>query len=352
MQHGWNSTSHQVLDPGIRHWFSARQDALVGYVEVAGRRVVAGAPVADERRLGAVAQEFEVASLARGREVCYFGAEHRLLARARHRRYAKHLIGLQPAWQAGSWGPRFDACASLRAQRNRALNKGVVVKQAAAARERDADLRVCHDAWLAGKGLPQLRFVAHSDPGTPGAAGAEPDILDDRRLFVASLAGRTVGYLSAAPVPRRRGWLVEKIVRRPDAPNGTAELLVDTALRTLASGAERFTLGLAPWAPRGEDSQQTLGADDDPSWLGLARRVALKRGCKLYDFAGLYSFKRKFRPEEWEPVYLLSTEERLTPRTFVALAGALLGGYGDGSGPGGREPTLSAGGGRYPRRRR
>ena len=320
----------------MRHWFSAAADAVVGYVEVAGLRVVAGAPVAAVERLGAVAEEFEADSLAAGRQVCYFAAENRLLEEARHRRYSRHLLGLQPTWSAGNWSERFDACASLRAQRNRALNKGVRVEEADSARERGADLRACHDAWMASKGLPQLGFVAHSDPSGCEPGRAATGALADRRLFIATArlvvedtadrrqANAVVGYLSASPVPRRRGWLVEKIVRRPDAPNGTAELLVDSALRTLAGDAERFTLGLSPLASR--PTEERAGSSDEvPAWLEFARRLAVKRGQRLYDFAGLNSFKSKFRPESWEPVYLLSTQERLTPRTFLALAGAFLG---------------------------
>src|SRR5690606_21497215 len=132
------------------------------------------------------------------------------------------------------------ASASLRAQRNRALNKGVRVEEVEPARERAPELRACHAAWLGTKRLPRLHFVAHADLAI---AGDGP--LADHRLFVASSAAdqdQVLGYLTLAPVPRRRGWLVEKIVRHPRAPNGTAELLVDQALRSVALSSERFTL--------------------------------------------------------------------------------------------------------------
>lgn len=329
LEHGWNSTAHQVLDPGMRHWFSAAGDAVVGYVEAAGRRVVAGAPVAADGRLAEVAQEFEKTSAAAGFAVCYFAAEDRLLAEAGHDRYASHVLGLQPIWSAENWASRFDARASLRAQRNRASNKGVRVAEVAATSEREPAPRACHAAWLASKGPPRLRFLAHSEPGERGEATS------DRRMFVAVLdapsgapeptdqrargpGSDVVGYLMLAPVPRRRGWLVEKLVRHPAAPNGTAELLLDTALRASAAGSERFTLGLSPLAAR------HAGNADEPGWLRWAERLALRRGQRLYDFAGLHAFKSKFDPEAWEPVYLLSAEKRLSPLTFVAVACAFL----------------------------
>ena len=45
LQYGWNATAYQIINPGIRRWFSSDQDAVIGYVEHYGVRVVAGAPV-------------------------------------------------------------------------------------------------------------------------------------------------------------------------------------------------------------------------------------------------------------------------------------------------------------------
>lgn len=356
LEHGWNSTSHQILDPGMLHWFSAAGDAVVGYVEVAGMRVVAGAPVASDERLAEVALEFEDDSRAAGRQVCYFAAENRLLLEVDPHRYTSHLIGLQPIWRAENWAQRFDGSASLRAQRSRALNKGVTVSEASSISERDGEVRACHEAWLASKGLPRLGFLAHSEVGD-----VEAGSVADRRLFIATRnaggnalapsevttshtdsarsaaagsAGHAavVGYLSLAPVPRRHGWLVEKIVRHPRAPNGTTELLLDTALRAVADDSERFTLGLSPLARwSGEVADQSTAPtqveafDRPPAWLSLAENVALKGGRRFYDFAGLHAFKGKFKPDAWEPVYLVGTEDRMTLRTVVAVAGAFLG---------------------------
>ena len=44
LAHGWNAVAYQILNPGIRHWFAAAGDAVVGYATYAGMRVVAGAP--------------------------------------------------------------------------------------------------------------------------------------------------------------------------------------------------------------------------------------------------------------------------------------------------------------------
>jgi phosphatidylglycerol lysyltransferase len=113
------------------------------------------------------------------------------------------------------------------------------------------------------------------------------------------------------PVPGRDGFFVEHLLRDPEAPNGTVELMVDTAMRWASDrGASWLTLGLAPLA--GE--------------VGLALRIA-RRLTWLYDFEGLRRFKAKLRPRDWLPVYLAyprSQGAALT--TFDALAAFATGG--------------------------
>ena len=78
LAHGWNATAYQIVNPGMAHWFAPAGDAVVGYTDWSGVRVVAGAPVCAVDRLAAVAEEFEQASHRSGMAVCYFGAEARL----------------------------------------------------------------------------------------------------------------------------------------------------------------------------------------------------------------------------------------------------------------------------------
>jgi lysylphosphatidylglycerol synthetase-like protein (DUF2156 family) len=119
--------------------------------------------------------------------------------------------------------------------------------------------------------------------------GTPLSLPSERCSFGAERDGQLVGLASLAPIYARDGWLLEHLVRAPDAPNGTSELLVDAALRAALARQSRFvSLGLAP-----------LAGEVAP-WLGCLGRL----GQGLYDFAGLARFKAKFRPGCWEPVYL------------------------------------------------
>ena len=130
LTYGWNSTSFQIVNPGISRWFSNRGDAVVGYVPSAGVRVVAGAPVCSRERLKEVVDEFEVDAASAGEHVCYFCAEHRLEAAVNGSpSHSKFILGAQPVWQPQTWPEIIKTNKSLRAQLNRARNKGVTVTE-------------------------------------------------------------------------------------------------------------------------------------------------------------------------------------------------------------------------------
>jgi phosphatidylglycerol lysyltransferase len=146
----------------------------------------------------------------------------------------------------------------------------------------------------------------------------EPEILSrlrDRMVFVAERDGEVVAFLIASPVPLRRGWLIEQIVRSGSAPNGTAELLIDAAVSVMAARGDGYvTLGLAPLSRRAG-----VPADDGPVWLRLLLGWARAHLHRFYNFEGLEAFKAKFRPSAWEPIYLISDEPRVRVRPLRAV---------------------------------
>jgi phosphatidylglycerol lysyltransferase len=142
--------------------------------------------------------------------------------------------------------------------------------------------------------------------------------LADRRVFVAARDGVPVGFLVASPVPARRGWLIEQIIRGRGAPNGTAELLIDAAMRSLGEeGARYVTLGLAPLSRRAHLEDRRA-----PLWLRLTLRWVRAHGRRFYNFEGLDAFKAKFQPHAWEEIVAIAQGPRFTPRALWAIAAA------------------------------
>jgi phosphatidylglycerol lysyltransferase len=211
-------------------------------------------------------------------------------------------VGEQPVWEPGAWEGTLKASRSLREQLRRARAKGVRVRRVAPGELADAAsatrraIEALLARWLATRPMAPMGFLVQLH------LFAFPE---ERRCFVAEREGRLVAFLNAVPVYGRGGWFLEDLLRAPDAPNGSAELLVDAAMREAAAeGAPYLTLGLVPLA----------GA------LGAPLRLARWLGAALYDFEGLRAFKAKLRPQRWDPIYLCYPAR---PGAAVALYDAL-----------------------------
>jgi phosphatidylglycerol lysyltransferase len=313
LRFGWNSMAYQILNPGMRRWFPADGQGVVGYVLPGSYRVVAGAPICAGERLDHTAQAFAAEARRQGQRVCYFGAQDRLAeVLEASGPFARLPLGAQPYWNPADWPAIIAGKASLRAQIARARNKRVAVARwpSEAASDHPA-LLICLDQWLRTRGLPPMHFLVEQ---------ATLAVLEDRRVFVAQREGQVLGFLVASPVPLRAGWLIEQVVRGKGAPNGVAELLLDTAMRELGgSGAGFITLGLSPL------SRYAPPAAGQPSAVRLLLRWVRAHGRRFYNFGGLDAFKAKFQPAGWEPVYLLSAERHTSLRTLYAVAGAFAG---------------------------
>jgi phosphatidylglycerol lysyltransferase len=134
--------------------------------------------------------------------------------------------------------------------------------------------------WLATRPMEPMGFLV----------AVEPFHASHHHLYVvAERQGRVVQVLSAVPAFATQGWLFEDMLRGPDAPNGTTELVLDLALRTIAGHAAWATPGLTPLA------------GPIAWWLRAARTLTTP----LYDFDGLRRFRARLSPARWVPVWLV-----------------------------------------------
>jgi phosphatidylglycerol lysyltransferase len=310
-QYGWNTTCFQILNPGIERWFSKERDAVVGYVQHHGARVVAGAPVCSMERLADVIAEFEAGCRAQKLSVCYFGAEERIRGLTSSKPgYSMVALGAQPYWTPASFIAAFAGDASLRQQLNRARNKKVSVSEWDLERAHaNPELQACLDQWLQTRGLPPMHFLV--EPHTL-------EVLAGRRIFVAERDGRAVGFTVLSPAPQRNGYLTEQFVRGWRAPNGTVELCLHTALSVVATeGSEYVTMGIVPLSMHGE-----VASRNNPLWLRALMKWVRAHGRRFYNFDGLDAFKSKFKPDGWEPIYAISKEPKFSFKTLYAIAAA------------------------------
>ena len=311
LKYGWNSTSYQILNPGIKRWFGKDGESVVGFAENNGVRVVVGAPICERNRLPAVIAEFEKEATSEKKRICYFAAESRLESVCAERSACtKVLLGAQPVWQPSAWEGIISKYKSLRAQLNRVRNKGITVTEWSSEKACDhPELLECLKKWLEAKGLPPMHFMV--EPYTLSR-------LFDRRVFVAEQNRKAIGFVMLSPIPQRNGWLFEQFVYRPGAANGTVELMIDTAMRSLAKENYSYaTLGLSPLSTRAQ-----VIPFNNPLWLRFLIGWARLHGKRFYNFDGLDAFKNKLQPERWEPIFAISNESRLSFRTIYAIAAA------------------------------
>ena len=314
LDYSWNPIAYQILNPGISHWFSTQQDAVVGYVTCNRIRVVAGAPICRPTVLPKVVEEFEEDARRSRERVCYFHAGPRFASVVSgSRKHSIARIGSLPYWNPLDWQSIMKSNASLRYQVARARNKQVTVSQIPAeVAAQSEELRTIRQQWLNRKHLPPMHFVI------------EPEIFDhlaDRRLFVANRGGNIIGYLMCTPMPNRNGWLFEQWARADNAPLGTSELLVHEALSAFASeGCSEATMGLVPLSRQG-----LVPGAPGPLWLRLLFRFMRWTANPLYNFKGLEYYKYKLRPHYSEPVYIVVNDSSFHPMNVLAIAHAFAG---------------------------
>lgn len=282
LRHGSSATAFQTVHASFRYFWHGG-DACVAYADTGAAWVAAGAPVAAAHERAAVVSAFLSAARAAGKRACFFATEEPLES-LDGEPLGSLGIGEQPIWDPRTWPTLLRGHRSLREQLRRARAKGIHTRELTASDLQAPHLRkqiqrLC-DRWLASRRLAPMAFLVQLEPF---------GFAEERRTFVAEQDGRVIGYAGLIPVPARGGWFLEHLVRDPDAPNGTSELLVNAVM---------------DWAGRAQSGFLTLGLA--PLSGPLPPLLRLVRGASrfLYDFAGLRAYKAKFRPESWQPAYL------------------------------------------------
>ena len=315
-RYGTAATSFQILEPGYRYWFDPEGDGVVAYVETARYRVVAGAPVCDDAAIAAQAKAFVRDAREANRKVIFVGVDNDDLMSLQTGLggIESLVIGHQPEWHPAEYSIEGKRRRTLRSQVNRARNKGVRVRRvrpdeiAEAPASLRASIERVMTQWLASRKAGVLRFMVDLAPFT---------FCERRRYYLAEVGDESVGFLAAVPVYGRRGWFLEDVIRVPNAPNGTAELLIHTAMMDARENGDAVaTLGVSPLAEF-EAQGETGGS--------RVLRFATRSLKTLYNFEGLRQFKSRFKPDRWTPSHLVTIDDPLDMRALWATARAFTG---------------------------
>ena len=314
--YGYNPYSLASIGRGALVWSTPDIDGCVIYRESGRVWLVAGDPLAPLEDMPELAQQFAAFAKRKNRVVAFVPASAEFARQINPDDFTVVKVGASPYFDLKTWNPRGDCAKKLRAGVNQARRAGVEVEMIS---ERIDESRKKETAQLCMSWLSSRRSAT-----TFGWLMALDPFLHSeyKKYFAACVKGKLVGFLAASPIPARRAWYLEDVLREPDAPQGTATLLVVEALSKLkAEGVTLATLGTSLFA--------TDGPNDVPGTehhvIERALRLASQSLKGFYNFEGLRRFKGKFVPSWWESEYALGQRAVvMPPRVSYAIVRALV----------------------------
>lgn len=279
--------SQLAWNASMQYWLSSSEEALIAYVPVKNVWVATTPAVSLDSMPFALAEFRHAAKRAKVHPV-FFGVS------SRHLKYFDQdhslSMGSEPLWKPAAWHRNSLRKRSLRQQIRRAQNKGVEIDQnqelALTTKKQMNDLL---QVWLQNKKLPALSFLITPRRG---------HYLSQRLIYRAYLRGDLMAYLVASAYSHSGGgYMVEQIIRHPKAVNGVTELLFHTLMKKAAEeNKNEVSFGLAPLMRR--------SSCDSLFWRSFFQTVRMLTS-PLYNFSGLYHFKNKLSPQDWNEQYLV-----------------------------------------------
>jgi phosphatidylglycerol lysyltransferase len=329
----WLRTEHQAFtygavydsyfatERGWKRFWSSDRTGLVSYRRLGRYVKVIGGLLARDEDKPQLMREFVAFARTHKLLVTFFNVTEEDAALFRENGFQVTKWGEEPYvdLQSCTWsGKQFEW---VRRQTNYCRRAGISIVEHSREELDDA-------AWASL--IQDLRSVSDEHLATKSHAGTiqllegqlDADGWGRRRVFVAYSCDspkRIEGFLVALPSRNGRHWSFEMYRHRLDAVRGVVAHLFHTAMmRMKAEGIEAVSLCLVP----------AVGCDQPLKGDSAMTRHALVMGLKylnfLFDFAGIYHFKSRFRPR-YEARYICSLPKTtmLTGLALVRMSGML-----------------------------
>src|SRR5229473_2630065 len=314
--YGYNAHSLVSIAPGALLWSTPDIDGAIIYGEFGRVWLAAGDPLASLEDMAELARQFAAFAKRKNRVVAFVPTSTEFARLITPNDFMAVKVGASPYFDLKTWNPRGDCAKKLRAGVNQARRAGVEIEMISESVDeslKKETAQLCL-SWLSSRrSATTFGWLVALDPFLHS---------EYKKYFAARVNDRLVGFLAASPIPARKGWYLEDVLREPDAPQGTATLLVVEALAKLkAEGAALATLGTSPLATDGPND--VLRAEHRV--IERTLRLASRRLGVFYNFEGLRRFKGKFVPSWWESEYALGQHGAIMPpRVAFAIVRALV----------------------------
>jgi lysylphosphatidylglycerol synthetase-like protein (DUF2156 family) len=316
LRHGYNTNAYvTLLPPPFSFFCTPGIDGVIPYQRYGNVWLCGGDPSCAPVDIVPLTAAFRHAAQRERMMIAFLPATPRATNLLVDRLGFDHVkVGEDNFYDFQTWSTRGQKMKHIRANINRATREGVSVRRClpeAITEDIRAQVAALIDRWLTTRGMAALSFLLGIHPF---------ERMEDRRLFLAWHGEKVVGFLACSPIPARKGWYLEDIIRDDDAPVGVTELLfAETVAALRDEGAECGTLGMAALA--------SCGPGDQPSSHQLAGWMFDQMYTRLnnfYHFQSLRFYKEKFGPSFTEPTYFTWWPRGLRrPRLIHAVVRAL-----------------------------
>lgn len=288
-----NPSSFLALNSGNSVFTVPGADGVVVYRRTGRWAVQFGGPFAAERDYGTLLDAFR--RHVRDEGLGLVGVQ---LQRADAERYAGlgftvNQVGASWAVSLADFTLRGTKFMQLRNKISRAHRNGLQIREVDAA-DVQGDIAAIDRAWLGSKGgAQQLEFLV-------GQIGGEAQA--HRRLFVGTIDGAPVAYISYSPVyGSRAGWMHDLSRRIPEGSPGLMEAINAHAIEVFRTeGVAWLHFGFTPFT--GLDAAHELdGHSPAFQWL---MHALWAEGAALYPAQTQLSYKQKWAPDVLIPEYV------------------------------------------------
>jgi lysylphosphatidylglycerol synthetase-like protein (DUF2156 family) len=213
--------------------------------------------------------------------------------------YARHgfqvnQVGASYAVDLATFSLRGTRFMQLRNKISRAFRAGLTVTESTVPEWYEA-MRALDRRWLGSKGeaVPELEFLVGQYGGT---------MQEHRRLFVGTIDGELVGYISYSPVyGSRAGWMHDLSRRIPDNTPGLMEAVNRTAMETFqAEGVRWLHFGFTPFTSLDAGLEVPGHSPGFGAFMGLL----WEHGEAVYPAKTQLAYKQKWAPDLVLPEYV------------------------------------------------
>jgi lysylphosphatidylglycerol synthetase-like protein (DUF2156 family) len=307
----WGGASCDAfLDPSCLYYYLPSIEGAIGYRLEKRCAIVYGNPVCSQSDQAELAKAFHDYCKIKGWSIIYISASDEFTKWTTKRLNYSWIEYGQELYLNPHSDPQKEhgTHASLvRRKVRHAFKEGVSVEEYQGQdKQIERALEELAAKWLNNRKKPQIHI-------------SNVYLFDNRlgkRWMYAKRNDTILGIIVLNELQSRKGWLINHLMITPDAPGGTPELLVISALQVLVNeNCQYVTFGSIPAKELGEMMGFSI-------FSRLIGRFAFSLARKIFKLDGLGMFWEKFHPNA-TPSYIVFSHPHIRIREIQALLKAL-----------------------------